>query len=412
MSKLLTKEDVLAYAIGSTVLSTGGGDVCPSLETIEKMYDDAVEKGARPELISLDEVPDDAVILHDVATGGGIQSEMKMRWATGVGGRLRRDLPFPFLDAVKDRIMENDATFCPLNSWSELPSLDPEQIAKKKLMEILGVDQIFSRLIFEIGPWLTTLLCEMPLEGMKVIDATCTGYRAAPEISQSSLYLTNVKCTPAVVATYWGDVLIFDKVLCFQRAEELLEGIALYSGGEASGFFALTGEEAKKGAIPGTISFTIEIGKAILKARESGDDITEAILDSSKGRAYKLFEGKITRFWKDDAFNFIWGEAHFKGINEYAGHRFRAWYKNEYHISWLDGKPYVTSPDGINIIDPKTGWGLANFWPCEWEPGRHVVIIGVKNDERWETPMGLKLFGPQHFFFDIKHVPIDKLMKK
>jgi len=29
-----------------------------------------------------------------------------------------------------------------------------------------------------------------------------------------------------------------------------------------------------------------------------------------------------------------------------------------------------------------------------------------------ETPMGLKLFGPSHFRFDIQHVPIDKAYKK
>jgi len=39
----------------------------------------------------------------------------------------------------------------------------------------------------------------------------------------------------------------------------------------------------------------------------------------------------------------------------YAGHHLKIWYKNENHISWLDEKPYITSPDGLNVIDPKTG---------------------------------------------------------
>jgi hypothetical protein len=412
MGRILKREDILAYAIASTALSTGGGGVGASLESAGKMYDEAVEKGAKLELISLSEVPDDAIVTSTVGTGGGVQTEMKMRWGSG-GGRLTRDSPYPAdPDAIKDRIMENDTTFCPLNTWSEIPGPGFRSLAQKKLMEILGINKILSSLFFEVSPGNTRGLCTMSLEGMKAIDATCAGYRAAPEISQTGLNLANVKCTPAVVATSWGDLLVFDKVLNFQRAEDLVEGVALYSGGSAGGPFALTGKEAKKGAIPGPISFTIDIGKAILKASESGDDIVEAFLDASKGRAYKLFEGKITRFWKDDAFTFIWGESHFKGTGEYAGHRFRAWYKNEYHISWFDGKPHVTSPDGINVVDPKTGWGLGNFWPGEWEPGRPVAIIGVKNDERWEKPMGLKIFGPQHFFFDIKHVPIDKLMKK
>jgi len=411
MAKLLKKEDVLGYAIGSTALSTGGGGVGASLEAVERMYNEAVAKGAKPELVALSEVPDDAILTANITTGGGVQSEMKIRWGSG-GGRLTRDSSYrPDPEALKDRIMENDATFSPLNSWSEIPGPDFRSLALKRLMEIVGVKNISFSIIGEVSPSGSRTLCTASLEGRKVVDATYTGYRAAPEVSQTGLNLANVKCTPAVVATNWGDILVFEKVLCYQRAEDLVEGVALYSGGSAGGPFAISGKEVKKGGIPGVISFVIDIGKAILKAKESGDDIVEAMLDASKGRAYKLFEGKITRFWKDDAFTFIWGESHFKGTGEYTGHRFRAWYKNENHISWLDGKPYVTSPDGINVVDPKTGYGLGNFWPDEWEVGRPVTIIGVRNDERWETPMGLKLFGPQHFFFDIQHVPIDKLVK-
>ncbi|RLI09069.1 hypothetical protein DRO24_00030 [Candidatus Bathyarchaeota archaeon] len=412
MGRLLSKEDVLAYAIASTALSTGGGGVGPSLESVAKMYDDAIAKGARPELIELSEVPDDAIVTSVVATGGGVSPEMMMRWG-GRGGRLRRDLPFGRFDPeyIRDKILENDATWCPLNSWSKIPGPDFRRKAWERLKELIGGKEIFSRLFFEISPFVTRDLCYMSLEGMKAIDATCAGYRAAPEISQSGLNLADVKCTPAVITTVWGDLLILEEVLCFQRAEEIVEGIATYSGGVAGGPFALTGKEAKKGMIPGCISFTIDIGKAILKARESGDDIAEAIVDASKGRAFKLFEGKIAEYWQEPKYSFIWGMVKIKGTGKYAGHRFKAWYKNEFHISWLDDKPYVTSPDGINVIDPKTGWGLANFWPAEWEPGREVVVIGVKNDERWETPRGLKLFGPQHFFFDIEHVPIDKIYK-
>jgi len=413
MGRLLKKEDILGYAIGSTALSTGGGGVGGSLERVGKMYDDAISKGAKPELIELGEVPDDVYVTSTVGTGGGVTSEMMKRWSGGRGGRLQRDSAYPpNPDAIKDKIMENDATFAPLNTWSEIPGPEFRGQASKRLMEILGIDKIFGNLSFEISPMGSRSLCNASLNEMKTIDATCAGYRAAPEIGQTGLNLINVKPFPAVIATSWGDLLVLEKSLNYQRAEELIEGISTYSGGSAGGPFALTGKEAKEGAIPGCMSFAMDIGKAILKARESGDDIIEAFLDASKGRAYKLFEGTLSGYWQDRKYSFIWGEAKMKGTGEFAGHSFRAWYKNEFHISWLDDKPYVTSPDGVNFVDPKTGWGLANFWAGEWESGRPVTVIGVRNDKRWETPMGLKLFGPQHFFFDIEHVPIDKLMKK
>jgi len=411
MVRKLEKKDILAYAIASTALSTGGGGVGSSLENVGKMYDDAVANGAKPELVDLKEVPDDAFVTSTVGTGGGVSSEMKMRWGAR-GGRLQRDPKYPRdPEALKHKIMENDTSFAPLNTWSKIPDPGFSGKALERLMEIKGIDKIYSSLFFEITPMASRRLCTMSLDGMKAIDATCAGYRAAPEISQTGLNLANVKPTPAVLTTRWGDLLVLEEALNFQRAEELIEGISTYSGGNAGGPFALTGKEAKEGAIPGCISFTIDIGKAILEAKESGDDVVEAILEASNGRAYKLFEGKIGEYWQDPKYSFIWGEAKLKGTGEYEGKRFKAWYKNEFHISWLDDKPYVTSPDGVNFVDTETGWGLANFWPGEWEAGREVAVIGVKNDERWETPMGLKIFGPQHFFFDIQHIPIEELLK-
>jgi hypothetical protein len=149
MGRLLKKEDVLGYVIGSTALSTGGGGVGGSLERVGKMYDDAISKGAKPELIELSEVPDDVYVTSTVGTGGGVTSEMRKRWSRAGGGRLQRDSSYPRdPDALKDKIMENDATFSPLNTWSEIPGPDFRAKAAKRLMEILGIDKIFGNLSF------------------------------------------------------------------------------------------------------------------------------------------------------------------------------------------------------------------------------------------------------------------------
>jgi len=144
MGRPLKKEDILAYAIASTALSTGGGGVGPSVERAGLMYDEAMVRGARPELIKLSEVPDDAIVTSTVGTGGGVQTEMKMRWGSE-GGRLTRDSPYPpDPEATKDRILENDAVFSPLNTWSEIPGPAFRASARKRLMEIVGINKIFS----------------------------------------------------------------------------------------------------------------------------------------------------------------------------------------------------------------------------------------------------------------------------
>ena len=73
--RILTKDDVQDYTIGSTILSTGGGGVAPSLEAVGKMVDRVHDAGKKIKLITLDEVPDEAIIFSHIGTGGGVQSE-------------------------------------------------------------------------------------------------------------------------------------------------------------------------------------------------------------------------------------------------------------------------------------------------------------------------------------------------
>lgn len=217
---------------------------------------------------------------------------------------------------------------------------------------------------------------------------------------------------PTVFTTIWGDMLVLEETLCFQRMEEIVEGISTYSGGTARGVHAVRGSDLKKAAFPGTQSLTMKVGDAVRGAVKSKNSPVNAMLKALGPIGFKLFEGEIFDYWQEGKYSFIWGVSKIKGTGPYSGHDMKIWYKNENHLSWLDGKPYVTSPDGVNVVDVETGWGLQNFWPSEWEAGRKVAVIGVKADDRWETPMGLKLWGPQHFRTDITYTPLPKVFKK
>lgn len=229
--------------------------------------------------------------------------------------------------------------------------------------------------------------------------------RAAPEISQNGLNLENVPCAPAVLTSLPGRSDSSEAESLLQRMEERVEGIATYSGGSVRGIHAVKGSDLKRAAFPGAQSLTMRVGRAIRAAMKEGKSPVGAMLKALGPIGFKLFEGEIFDYWQEGRLSFIWGVAKIKGAGVYAGHDMKIWCKNEHHISLLDGKPYVTSPDGINIIDVETGWGLADFWPAGWEPGRKVAVIGVKAGDRWETPKGLKLFRPSNFRFDTPHTP-------
>ena len=410
--RILTKEDVLDYMLACTTLSTGGGGVAPSLEAVGRMVDEVLAEGHELRLVSLEEVPDDAVVFSSCGTGGDVRSEMKEKWKAFPRQRLTRDMRHPIdrQARIRDLIMQADREWCPLNTWSELPGPDFRGAAARRLAELVGREP-YSHIQFEVAPEFARLLCGLAREGKPLIDATVAGHRAAPEIAQNGLNLANVPCTPAVFATILGDLLVLEKTLCFQRMEEIVEGISTYSGGVTTGIHAVKGSDLKKAAFPGAPSLTMEVGRAIRAALEAGESPVEAMLGALGPIGFKLFEGEVFDYWQEGKYSFIWGVAKIKGTGAHEGHDMKIWYKNEHHASWLDGEPYVTSPDGINVVDAETGWGLANFWPAEWEAGRRVAVVGVKTEERWETPMGLKVFGPQHFRLDIRHEPIEKIYK-
>ncbi len=172
---------------------------------------------------------------------------------------------------------------------------------------------------------------------------------------------------------------------------------------------SVSGDNIKRGSVAGSISKSIAIGKAIREATEQGQDPVEAAIQASRG--YLLFQGRISAFLFEEKEAFIWGDARIEGTGKFQDHTFRVWYKNENHISWLDGNPYVTSPDLICIVDTHTGQGLSNFWLKDFEWGREVTVIGIPCAEAWRTPRGLKIFNPWRFGFYVDYVPIEQQVK-
>ncbi len=416
--RILTKEDLQNYTIGSTILSTGGGGVAPSLERVGKMVDNVHDAGKKLKILELGEVPDDAIIFSHVGTGGGVRSEMKEKWFFWSRARRQRDPKYSMDRAkvMREIIKHADREWCPLNTWSKLPEQDNSigtgtEKGEKRLAELAGGDPL-TELHFEVSPGFARLVCKHAMVDRPYIDATAAGSRAAPEIGQNCFNLGNVKPTPAVFGTTMGDLIVVEDVLCFQRLEEILEGISTYSGASTRGIHQVSVQDMKKYAFPGVESLVMKVGKQVREASKKGKSTVDATLNALGNRGFKLFEGQIMNYWQDDKYGFIWGMAKILGTGDYEGHDLKIWYKNENHVTWLDGKPWVTSPDCINVVDPETGWGLANFWPAEWETGRPVTVLGVEIEQEWETPMGLKIFGPQHFRWDIEHVPIRQLVEK
>lgn len=86
----------------------------------------------------------------------------------------------------------------------------------------------------------------------------------------------------------------------------------------------------------------------------------------------------------------------------------KIWFKNENHISWKDGKPFVTSPDMLIVVDGKTGEPYTNTKIAE---GQDVAVICLKAVERFRSPRGIDILGPGHFGFKINYTPVERILR-
>jgi DUF917 family protein len=84
------------------------------------------------------------------------------------------------------------------------------------------------------------------------------------------------------------------------------------------------------------------------------------------------------------------------------------WFKNENHVSWLDGDPWICSPDLLTLAYPD-GRGTSN---STLAAGEAVVAVGIKGLEAFRSEFGLnQASGPRYFGFDIDYVPIEKIIQ-
>lgn len=123
-----------------------------------------------------------------------------------------------------------------------------------------------------------------------------------------------------------------------------------------------------------------------------------------------LFRGKVEAFERKEDGGFMWGNISIIGTEDFKKEELRIWFKNEYLITWRNGKPYVTCPDTVCVVDAKTGEGLSARGQ-EFRKKREVAIVGRKAYKIWRTRRGIELFSPRHFGFDIEYRPIEDLMR-
>lgn len=243
--------------------------------------------------------------------------------------------------------------------------------------------------------------------GILSVDGDYCG-RAIPEILQITPYLNGMNYLPITSVDEWGNVCIIKEGLSLKVAErvgKMISAAAYGLAGQAG--FLMTGKELKKVIIPGTLTEAYELGKFIREEREKGENVVNKMVEKLDG--WLLAKGEITKIDDYDKNGYYWGDIFIDGSGEFSEDFFRIWFKNENHVCWKNGEPYITSPDLICIVDLLTGEPIPN---PKIMAGQKVAVIGVKAREQIRTEEAISVLGPRYFGFDIDYKPIEETLKK
>jgi uncharacterized protein len=374
MTTLKTKQDIVDFVRGCTFLGTGGGGAPEGgIEGLTKLLD----QGKSLSFVPASEVNDDV-------------------WTTCC-------YLMGTIAPKSEEVLRGMKKFGLTNRTIEYMPAE----AGKELAKYAGVE-IGALVPLEIGGGATaSAVAAGAIFGVPVVDGDYSGGRAIPEVPQTTPILFDRGMWPMASVDAYGNRAILTGASSFEMAErigKMLSAASFELVGNAA--FLMNGKTMKETVVQGTLSKSYTIGKAIREAREQGNDPVQAACAASDGTI--LFQGLVTvKKWEDrDAY--LWGEHTIAGSGSFSGHTYKIWFKNENHVTWLDGTPHVTSPDLVIVVETATGEPLTNTVIAE---GQDVSVIGIAAAEEFTSPKGIDLLGPRHFDFDIDHLPIAEVLK-
>ncbi|MCL5962257.1 MAG: DUF917 domain-containing protein [Chloroflexi bacterium] len=371
---LETRQDCEDFVRGCTILGTGGGGQPES--GLEALFRE-LEAGRKPGWLDPSEVADDA-------------------WTA---------CPF-LMGSIAPHTPQMEREMASLG-LTEVRVRDGMMLALQELEQFHGV-KLGAIVAIELGGANTPMPVAAASQlGLRAIDGDYTG-RAIPEIVQTTPRLFEKSMAPLAAVDDWGNIVIIKETLNAAMAEMLGKQISVAAFGlTPMAGVLLKGAEAKQIIVKDTLSRAFELGRTIRKAREAGSNPVEAAREFLDG--WVIFKGKVVgKDWEDRA-GYLWGTHTLEGLDEWAGRTFKVWFKNENHISWLDGKPYVTSPDIISLVDSQTAEPKTN---TRLAVGDVMSVLGAKAPQVFrEHEKGLDVLGPSHFgFTDIEYKPIEDVV--
>jgi uncharacterized protein len=331
--------DFLDIALGGTILGTGGGGSYSAARSIAER----VLRRRRIRLISLGETPASATVASTAAMG----SPEAM-------------LKTPFTTEAR----------------SALSAL--EMCSHRKFGHVLPIETSG----YNILACMTACLGR----DLTVVDADGAG-RSIPRLGQTLFHAYGIPFSPFALADAKGrsiSVAAGDFVLEERTALDALEYFGWLAG---LACFPMTGTQAKRASVPGTISLAQRVGAAVREVSKSGGDVLETVLTVSGGT--ELIRGKISGIQTETDGSYTFGTLKIRGTGGHSGSVVSVKSMNENMIAWRDGKLVAVAPDRICYIRPD-GQPVTN---ADVSLGESIDIFVIDAQRQWKTGPAAGLFA-------------------
>ncbi|PHR18173.1 MAG: hypothetical protein COA41_10325 [Sphingopyxis sp.] len=247
------------------------------------------------------------------------------------------------------------------------------------------------------------------MRGLPIVDGDGMG-RAFPELQMTSFNIEGVASAPMTIADEHGNSVVF-QTTSGPKAEELARPVATAMGASVCmSCYPMTGEQARRAAIPNTLSGAVAIGEAIARHGSSTPPV-ERLVAVLRGHQYYsdaavLFQGKITALERDTSKGWVFGSCTISALNGPGQAELK--FQNENLVVHVDGKLRCVVPDLATVVDAETGHAI----PTErLAYGQRVAVVGCSAPPMLRTARALEVVGPQCFGLAEEYVPIAQLIE-
>lgn len=352
------EEDLAAISIGAAAMGTGGGGNA-YLGMIHLR--EQLRSGLRVRVVAPDEVEDDWFLVAGGFMGAPVVTYEKLRQG-------REEVRA--IEALQE------------NVGRKIDAIAPMEIGGENSMTALSI------------------AAELDIP---VVDGDGMG-RAFPELQMVTFLMYGGQPWPAAVADDKGNVVVIHRVRDAGSLERIARAITVEMGGSVGLAMApMSGAECRRSIVPGTLSLTREIGRAVLVARAAKRSTTEAVLSVTGGS--RLFRGKVVDIERRLTGGFVVGHIDLEGFDDDAGARVRIDFQNENLILWKDGEAVVSVPDLITLLTTDEGE------PVTTELVRYGIradVVGIPCHPRLATETALRFVGPRAFGYEIEYRPLPR----